>query len=59
MVTNVGRRLRDMIARERAAQEKWLGEGSATDFATYKYQVGLLRGMEVALEFLEEIERED
>lgn len=53
------RRLKSTIEEEVKKQEGWLAEGAAKDYADYKYAVGIVRGLEMVVQILEQLEKED
>lgn len=53
------RQLKGAIEEEVKKQEGWLAEGAAKDFSDYKYAVGIVRGLEMVLQIIEQLEKED
>lgn len=57
-MTNVGRLLRQKIEDEKRRVESELGQGCAKDWPEYRYMTGILVGLHLATEMLDEVENE-
>jgi hypothetical protein len=49
--------LKDKIEGDKSSALKFLGSGGAKDFASYKELVGLIRGLEASIGYIEDLSR--
>ena len=49
--------LKDKIEGDKSSALEFLGNGGAKDFAQYKEIVGLVRGLETCLQYIEDLSR--
>ncbi len=57
--THIGRLLREKIAAETEHLSTDIAGGASSDWGQYKHHVGIIQGLKLAVDLLDEIEKEN